>query len=71
MSVWKFRRGCRDDTGVFQSENRGNVGDDLSSASGDGRSSRLLGSMGLTECRIGSSGQIGLRRHARRRRGIT
>ena len=47
MSAWKFRRGRRDDTGVFRSGNRGNVGDDLSSASGDGGSSGLLGSTGV------------------------
>ena len=47
MSAWKFRRGRRDDTGVFRSGNRENVGDGLSAASGDGGSSGLLGSMGV------------------------
>ena len=44
MSALKFRRGRRDNTGVFRSGKRGNVGDDLSSV-GDGGSSGLLGSM--------------------------
>ena len=47
MSAWKFRRGRRDDIGVFRSGNRENVGDGLSSTSGDGGSSGLLGSMGV------------------------
>ena len=46
MSAWKFRRGRRDDTGVFDPLLE-DGGDDLSSASGDGGSSRLLGSMGF------------------------
>ena len=47
MSAWKFRRGRRDDTGVLRSRNREDGGDDLSSASGVGGSSGLLGSTGV------------------------
>ena len=46
MSAWKFRRGRRDDTGVFDPLLE-DGGDDLSSTSGDGGSSGLLGSTGV------------------------
>ena len=46
MSAWKFRWGRRDDIGVFDPLLE-DGGDDLSSASGDGGTSRLLGSMGF------------------------
>ena len=66
----EIRHICRGGTGVVDPLFEDSC-DDLSSALGDGGSSGLLGPTGLTECKMRSNGRIGLRRHARRRRGIT